>query len=203
MKKRSFFERLAGNLRFNETDEELDEDGDSAPNDQSPQAKLISDRRPSSLKEIAEQAPKNAAAQRRELPISPAFSAKDDEEEVPVLLHHLHEEEEVGQLPVDVYETPREVIIQTLIAGVLPEHLTINITRDVVSISGKREENKSISQDSYHIQELYWGSFERIIDLPVEVEIDNAEAIERHGLLMLKLPKLDKARKASIKIKSI
>jgi len=183
MKKRSFFERLAGNLRFNETDEEIDDTEDEIP----------------AVKPTLERRPE----QRRELPVTPAFTEEEEDEKPVLRQRHAIEEEEVGQLPVDVYETPREVIIQTLIAGVLPEHLTINITRDVVSISGKREENKGIAQDSYHIQELYWGKFERIIDLPVEVEIDSAEAIERHGLLMLKLPKLDKARKASVKIKSI
>jgi HSP20 family protein len=196
MKKRSFFERLAGNLRFNETDEDID-DIEEAPaprmNNTINHAKSVLERNIPTH---------HAPSQRRELPISAAFVPEEEPEEKPIL-RQLHEEEEVGQLPVDVYETPREVIIQTLIAGVLPEHLTINITRDVVSISGKREENKSISQDSYHIQELYWGSFERVVDLPVEVEIDNAEAIERHGLLMIKLPKLDKSRKAALKIKSI
>jgi HSP20 family protein len=112
-------------------------------------------------------------------------------------------EEEVGELPVDVYETPHEIIIQTLIAGVTPEHLSINITRDVVTISGRREENKTITKENYHIQELYWGAFARTVELPAEVEIDAAEAIERHGMLMIKLPKLDKARKANLKIKSI
>jgi HSP20 family protein len=184
MKKRSFFERLAGNLRFNETDEDFD-DAVEQPKE-------------------AHKAPARTQLpeQRRELPISTAFM-RDEEEEPQPVLQYKEPEEEIGQLPVDVYETAKEVIIQTLIAGVLPEHLNINITRDVVSISGKREENKAITEDSYHIQELYWGSFERVIDLPVEVEIDNAEAIERHGLLMIKLPKLDKGRKAALKIKSI
>jgi HSP20 family protein len=183
MKKRSFFERLAGNLRFNETEEDFED--------------VIEE--PKAKQRIIPQAP--LQEQKRVLPISSAFMDDgEDERKVPAF----HEvDEEVGQLPVDVYETPKEVIIQTLIAGVLPEHLNINITRDIVSISGKREENKAIPQDSYHIQELYWGSFERVIDLPCEVEIDNAEAIERHGLLMIKLPKLDKGRKAALKIKSI
>lgn len=184
MKKRSFFERLAGNLRFNETDEDF-EDAVEEPRP-----------KPSLAKHIP------VPEQKRELPISSAFM-EDEESEVRINASLAQEDEEVGQLPVDVYETHKEVIIQTLIAGVLPEHLNINITRDVVSISGKREENKAIAQDSYHIQELYWGAFERVIDLPVEVEIDNAEAIERHGLLMIKLPKLDKGRKAALKIKSI
>lgn len=187
MKKRSFFERLAGNLRFNEVDDELDEE--------------IEPSKPA-RKTLVRPAPE-PEPQRRELPITNAFKQDEEEEEDVPALRLSHQEEEVGQLPVDVYETPHEVIIQTLIAGVLPEHLKIDITRDVIAISGKREENKAISQDSYHIQELYWGAFERIIDLPIEVEIDNAEAIERHGLLMIKLPKLDKGRKTALKIKSI
>lgn len=112
-------------------------------------------------------------------------------------------EEEIGELPVDMYETPNEIIIQTLIAGVMPDNLAINITRDSVTVSGKREENKSISRDNYHVNELYWGSFARTVELPTEVDIDNAEAIERHGMLMIKLPRLDKARKANLKVKSI
>ncbi len=112
-------------------------------------------------------------------------------------------DEEIGELPVDVYETNNEIIIQTLISGVTPDHLTINITRDMVTITGKREENKHISDDSYHVRELYWGSFGRQVALPVEVDIDEAEAIERHGMLIIKLPKIDKARKAALKVKSI
>ena len=111
--------------------------------------------------------------------------------------------EEVGELPVDVYETANEVIIQTLIAGVLPDNLSISITRDSVSIKGRREENKSIPPDQYIIKELYWGSFARSVALPAEVEIDTAEAIERHGMLMIKLPKTDRGRKTVLKIKSI
>jgi len=85
----------------------------------------------------------------------------------------------------------------------MPDNLSINITRDQVTISGKREGNKSISDDSYHIRELYWGAFERVVDLPAEVEIDTSEAIERHGMLMIKLQKIDKRRKTVLKIKSI
>jgi HSP20 family protein len=190
MKKRSFFEKLAGNLRFNEGEEDFD-DTTEAPLPKSASKQTTLQHEPITI---------TKTDSRRELPISAAFA--DDEDEKPILKQH-EPEEEIGQLPVDVYETAHEVIIQTLIAGVMPEHLNINITRDVVSITGKREENKGINPESYHLQELYWGAFERVIDLPVEVEIDNAEAIERHGLLMIKLPKLDKSRKTALKIKSI
>ncbi len=171
MKKRSFFERLAGNLRFDDSEDEVTEPKKEVP-------------RPGTVP---------PAIDRREILLNKEV---DGDAPAPVT-------EEVGELPVDVYETGSEIIIQTLIAGVMPENLSINITRGVVTISGKREENKGIAPEAYHIRELYWGSFGRTVELPEEVEIDNAEAIERHGMLIIKLPKIDKKRKAVLKIKSI
>ncbi len=112
-------------------------------------------------------------------------------------------EEEVGQLTVDVYQTASEIIIQSMVAGVQPDNLSIVITRDMVTIKGKREEVRGIDKDNYFVKELYWGSFARTIDLPVEVEPEESEAIEKHGLLIIKLPKINKDKKTSLKVKSI
>lgn len=113
------------------------------------------------------------------------------------------EEEIDAELTVDVYQTPSDIIVQTMVAGVQPEHLSITITRDMITIKGKREENKSIDKENYFVQELYWGSFIRTISLPEEVDPEEAEAVEKHGLLIIKLPKLDKNRETKLKIKSI
>jgi len=112
-------------------------------------------------------------------------------------------DEEEGQLTVDVYQSPAEIIVQTMVAGVRPEDLTITISRDMITIKGKREENRTISEDNYFLQELYWGSFSRTILLPEEIDPEEAEAIEKHGLLVIKLPKIDKEKKTSLRIKSV
>ncbi len=113
------------------------------------------------------------------------------------------EEEIDAELTVDLYQTPTDIIVQTMVAGVQPDNLSITITRDMITIRGKREENQSIEKDNYFVQELYWGSFSRTISLPEEVDPEEAEAIEKHGLLIIKLPKLDKNRETKLKIKSI
>ncbi len=113
------------------------------------------------------------------------------------------EEEEEAQLTVDLYQTPTDIIVQTMVAGVLPENLAITITRDLITIRGKREENQSINHDNYFVQELYWGSFARTISLPEEVDPEEAEAIEKHGLLIIKLPKINKNKETKLKVKSI
>lgn len=115
----------------------------------------------------------------------------------------IEEEESVGELTVDVYQTPTEIVLQTMVAGVRPDDLQVSITRDMVTIKGKREENRNISEENYFVKELYWGSFARTILLPQEVEPEEAEAIEKHGLLIIKLPKIDKEKKTNLRIKSI
>ena len=113
------------------------------------------------------------------------------------------EEEVDAELTIDVYQTSSDIIVQTMVAGVQPDNLSITITRDMITIRGKREENQSIEKDNYFVQELYWGSFSRTISLPEEVDPEEAEAIEKHGLLIIRLPKLDKNRETKLKIKSI
>jgi HSP20 family molecular chaperone IbpA len=114
----------------------------------------------------------------------------------------LPEEEADGELAVDVYETPTHILIKAMIAGVRPEDLDVSITRDMVTIRGKRERAVEGNAGDFFFQELYWGSFSRTIVLPQEVEIEEAEATEKHGLLIIKLPKLDKGRQAKLKVRS-
>jgi HSP20 family protein len=113
------------------------------------------------------------------------------------------EEEREGELTVDVYQTSDLIIIKSMIAGVHPEDLDISITRDSVTIRGHREEEKTVKEEDYFSRELYWGSFARTIALPAEVDVDEAEAVEKHGLLILKLPKLDKKRQSKLKVRTI
>lgn len=110
--------------------------------------------------------------------------------------------DEEGELSVDVYEKPTEIIVQAMIAGVKPEDLTVSVTRDMVTIRGHRENVKEVADDHYFQRELYWGSFARTILLPAEVEPEEAEAVERHGLLSVRIPKINKGKTAKLKIKS-
>lgn len=109
---------------------------------------------------------------------------------------------EEGELTVDVYQTPDDIVIKTIAAGVKPEDLEVSITRDMVTIRGSRQESSEVNEADYFHRELYWGSFSRTILLPQEIDVDASEASERHGLLMLRLPKLDKSRQTKLKVRS-
>ena len=107
-----------------------------------------------------------------------------------------------GQLTVDVYQTPDEIVIRSIVAGVRPDDLDISISRDMVTVRGTREEHKEVSEDNYFHKELYWGSFSRTVLLPAEVEVEMAQATEKHGLLTIRLPKIDKEKQTKLKVKS-
>lgn len=107
-----------------------------------------------------------------------------------------------GHLPVDVFQTPNEIIIRTFVAGVRPEEMNVSISRDMVAIEGAREERSEVSGPDYFNQELFWGTFSRTIMLPQEVDVDGAQASSKDGLLTITLPKLDRARQTKLRVKS-
>ncbi len=109
---------------------------------------------------------------------------------------------EEGELPVDMFQTRDAIIIRALVAGVNPEDLDIAITRDMVTLKGERSESREAPDEDYYHRELFWGSFSRTILLPEEIVIDEAEAKEKHGMLEITLPKLDKERSARLTVKS-
>ncbi len=108
-----------------------------------------------------------------------------------------------GQLAIDVYQTPTDIIIRAPIAGVAkPEDIEIHIAHDVVTIRGERKPDAEIAPNDYLYQECYWGRFSRSIVLPQEVDAEAAVAnFSRNGILSLRLPKLvrERARKIAVK----
>jgi len=106
-----------------------------------------------------------------------------------------------GQLAVDVFQTEKEIIIQSTIAGVGVEDLDISLENDVVTIRGERVSPPMEGEKKYFYQECYWGPFSRQIILPEEVDPDQIEAEMKNGILTIRLPKMDRHKKRKIKIK--
>ncbi len=131
----------------------------------------------------------------------------EDKEENKNLLDRLDDDSDIesdseGELAIDMYQTPSEIVVRSMVAGVKPEDIDISITRDMITIKGKREEAHEYSHDDFFHKELYWGTFSRSIVLPQEIEVESAEATNKNGLLTIRLPKLDKNKQAKVKVKN-
>ena len=101
-----------------------------------------------------------------------------------------------------MYQTADAVVIKALVAGVQPTTIDISLTREMLTISGVREDEREVEEDNYFQKELYWGSFSRTILLPEEVDVVLAEATEKHGILMIRLPKINKKKQTKLKVRS-
>jgi len=113
----------------------------------------------------------------------------------------LDEDYEEGQLSIDVYQTDRDIIVKSTIAGVKTEDIDISINNDMLTIRGKREMTENVREENYLYKECYWGSFSRSIILPVEIEEDKIEALLENGVLTIILPKSKTGKQISIKVK--
>src|SRR3989344_8341547 len=72
-------------------------------------------------------------------------------------------DDDSGQLTIDVYQTPSEIIVESPIAGVNPEDIDVSITPETVTVKGKRERVEHIKSEDYVYQECYWGKFSRSV----------------------------------------
>lgn len=108
---------------------------------------------------------------------------------------------EEGELAVDVYQDKDNIYIKSTIAGISVEDIDISLHNDMLTIRGKREQDKEAKGVDYLYQECYWGSFSRSIILPVEVKADKIDAYLRDGILTVVLPKVKAAKSSGSKIK--
>jgi len=108
-----------------------------------------------------------------------------------------------GQLAVDVYQTPDDIIIISTIAGVRPEHVDITVSGDMVTIRGTRSQEEEIASDNYFHRECYWGKFSRSVILPMAVEADKIQANFKNGILKVVLPKAPEAKMSKVKIRNL
>lgn len=115
----------------------------------------------------------------------------------------MDEQGDEGELSIDMYQTTESIIVRAMIPGVKKEDLDIVLTRDSLTLKGKRVEETKIADQDYFHRELYWGSFTRKVDFPHEIDIEQSEATEKAGMLTLVLPRIDKGRQAKLKIKSV
>jgi len=107
-----------------------------------------------------------------------------------------------GELAIDAYETEKEFVIISTIAGVSSKDIDISVDEDMLVIKGKREKPKTIDKQKTYLQkECFWGNFSKRIILPEKIKISKAKATIEDGVLVLRIPKSKSKTSSKIKIK--
>jgi HSP20 family protein len=110
--------------------------------------------------------------------------------------------EMAGTLPIDMYETDNEVVVKASIPGMDPKDASITVTGNVLNIKGETKQESEGERGTYHYRERRYGSFERSISLPTEVNADKAEATFEKGVLTLHLPKAEEVKPKQVTVKA-
>ncbi len=103
---------------------------------------------------------------------------------------------------IDMYETPKEVVVKASVPGIKAEDLDVHITDNTLTIRGERKVEEEVKKENYFYQEHRYGAFGRTLSLPVGVNADKAEAEITDGVLMLRIPKAAGARPKQLKVKA-
>lgn len=102
--------------------------------------------------------------------------------------------------PIDVQQTKKDVIVMMDIPAIDPKEISISIIEDRITIKGERKRDEEVKEVDYYRSERVYGSFQRIIQLPVEVVGDKAKASYKDGVLTITIPKSQKAVPKEVKV---
>ncbi len=91
--------------------------------------------------------------------------------------------------PIDIVEWPDEYRLYVGIPGAVEEDLDIAVERDVLIVRGELERPYSTRGVVVHEQEWRYGYFERRIQLPRPVGVEEIRASYEGGVLTISIPK--------------
>ncbi len=104
-------------------------------------------------------------------------------------------------LAAEVHESGDDVTVRLEVPGMEPDDLDIEVIDRTLIVRGRKQISRERKEGRYHITECAYGSFERRLPLPAEVQADKAEASYRKGVLTLVLPKSERERVRRIPVK--
>ncbi|MDH5563673.1 MAG: Hsp20/alpha crystallin family protein [Nitrospirota bacterium] len=106
------------------------------------------------------------------------------------------------QPPVNVYEDKDHVAIEVQLPGIDLKDIDLSVKEQTLSLHGERKAETEKSKDGYHIREARYGKFSRSFSLPSTVNPEEAKATYDKGVLMITVPKQEKAKPRSIQIEA-
>lgn len=107
-----------------------------------------------------------------------------------------------GLLPADIIVREDEVVVRLEVPGMEPNNFDIEVIDDILVVRGEKRLESERREGRYHLIESAYGSFERAIPLPVEVDDGRSRASYKNGVLTITLPKSERARARRIEVRT-
>ena len=97
--------------------------------------------------------------------------------------------EKVGWIPrIEMLENNGNFIVRVDLPGMTKDMVKVEVTNDLLTISGERKEEKEDKHEGFYRTERSYGNFFRQIPLPEGAKTENATATFTHGVLEVTIP---------------
>ena len=103
---------------------------------------------------------------------------------------------------IDISETDLEYCLEVEMPGVNQQNIELKIDNNILSLKGQKEQNSEDKGENYHMRGRHYGSFQRSISLPSNVNEEDIQAHFENGILCVKIPKKEQGKAKKIEIKS-
>jgi HSP20 family protein len=94
---------------------------------------------------------------------------------------------------LDLSETPTEVQLTMELPGMSEQDIDVELLENAVKIHGEKKDERETKEHNFHRMERTFGSFERVVPLPVKINREEVKAQVRNGVLTVVLPKAEPA----------
>ncbi len=101
----------------------------------------------------------------------------------------------------DVFEDDRRLVVRLEVPGMEKEDIGIEVLDDALVVSGEKRFVREDSEGRWRVMQCAYGSFRRVVPLPVPVKADAARAAYKNGVLRVELPKAEPGRPRSVTIR--
>ncbi len=102
---------------------------------------------------------------------------------------------------VDIFEEKGDVVVKAELPGIKKEDIDITLTEDTITICGDKKKELEVKKKDYYRWECSYGSFSRTFSLPAEVQTDKVKTKMKNGVLEIRIPKTEEAKKKEVKVK--
>jgi HSP20 family protein len=102
----------------------------------------------------------------------------------------------------DVKETKDTFVFKADVPGIEAKDLDVKLAQNRLSVSGKREQEKTQKSDTYYTYERSHGSFFRAFTLPEAADADKLSADLKDGVLTITIPKRPESKTKQIDVKA-
>ena len=103
----------------------------------------------------------------------------------------------------DVFEDDQRVVVRVEIPGMHKDEIRIEVTDDALVVSGEKRFERESTEGRWRVMQCAYGSFHRVVPLPVRVLADQARASYKNGVLRVELPKATPGRPKPVKATSV